>query len=62
MVVYMGTICMGCDNERLFSFCKAFRQFIASSICFFRSNLPRFERLTYLIGNHISFWCFQVMC
>ena len=43
VVVYMGSVGVGCHNERMLSFGKAFCQFIPNLICFFGSNLSRLE-------------------
>ena len=43
VVVYMGLVGVGCHNERMLSFGKAFCQFIPNLICFFGSNLSRLE-------------------
>src|SRR5574344_2791846 len=41
------------NKKSIFSLGKSHRQFIAHLVCFFRCNLSRLERLSYLISNNI---------
>ena len=43
VVVYMGAVGVGCNDKRVFSFGKAFGQFISHLICLLGGNLTRFE-------------------
>ena len=45
VIVDMGLVGMRTDEELILSLCPAHRRFIADTVCFFRHNLPRQERL-----------------
>lgn len=55
MVMDVFPVCVGGDNKSIFSLGKAHCQFIANLVGFFGGDLTRFERLTNLVGNHITF-------
>ena len=59
VVVYMGSVGVGCHNERMLSFGKAFCQFIPNLICFFGSNLSRLEWLANLVGDNLVLLVFS---
>ena len=53
----MCLVDVGTDLESVFSFCKRKSQFPSDFVCFFRRNFPRFERLPYMVCQHIVLAC-----
>ena len=53
MIMDMGTVCVCCYQKSVFSFGEPHSQLVANPVGFLRCNLPRFEGLANLIGNHI---------
>ena len=53
MIMDMGTVCVSCYQKSVFSFGEPLPQLVANPVGFLRCNLPRFEGLANLIGNHI---------
>ena len=53
MVVNMGFVDVGCNDESVFSLCPSHRCFIADLVRFFRSDFSRLKRLAYLVCDDI---------
>ena len=53
VIVYMGLVDMGCNNESMVALRPAHCRFVAHLICFFRGYFSGLEGLAYLIGDHI---------
>ena len=55
MVVDMRPVGVGGNDKGVFTLQKSLGKLVADAVCFFRRDLPRLERLSHLIGDHITF-------
>lgn len=53
VIVYMGLVDMGCNNESMVALRPAHCRFVAHLICFFRGYFSGLEGLAYLIGDDV---------
>ena len=57
MVVYVGLICMCCNDEGILSFCETHGELVTDPVRIFGRDLSGFKRLPDLVCDHIIFLC-----
>ena len=55
MIVNVSFVNVGTDDKGMITFQEPFGKFITDTVCFFRRNLTRLERLPDLISDYVAF-------